>query len=358
VRLRILDRMVIGQFLRLFLGFVLSAPLLFILGDATENLDRYMSEGVTLENALLAYLYQYPQFIFWAFPIASLLATVFTIHPMTAHSEIMAAKAGGIPFHRITLPMYVLGVILTVVGVGLSELTPLATRAAAELRGDRSVQEAWRTDFVYLTDSGQSLSARRLTVNDGRLLEVSLQELPRESDAPIRYLKAAEARWMEGDGWRFQDGFIREIFADDRELMIAFESALVRSVEESPEELLQESRNEEEMTYGELRQFSERLARSGGNVGRTLTKIDQRFAIPVATFIVILFGAPLATSSKRGGAAYGVGISLATTIVYLMLFRVSGGLGYAGTFDPTLAAWLPNGVFLVSGLALLSRVRT
>jgi lipopolysaccharide export system permease protein len=86
--------------------------------------------------------------------------------------------------------------------------------------------------------------------------------------------------------------------------------------------------------------------------------MDQRFAIPVATLIVILFGAPLATSSKRGGAAYGVGVSLATTIVYLMLFRVSGGLGYAGTLDPTLAAWLPNGVFLLSGLVLLSRVRT
>ena len=355
---RILDRMVMGQFLRLFLGFVLSAPLLFILGDATENLDQYMSEGVTLENALLAYLYQYPQFIFWAFPIASLLATVFTIHPMTTHSEIMAAKAGGIPFHRITLPMYVLGVILTVVGVGLSEVAPLATRAAVELRGDTSVQEAWRSDFVYLTDTGQSLSARRLTINDGRMLEVSLQDLPRDPELPIRYVRAAQARWVEGEGWLFEDGFTREIFPDDRELMIAFESALVRSVEESPEELLQEARNEDEMTYEELSQFSERLARSGGNVGRTLTKMDQRLAIPVATFIVILFGAPLATSSKRGGAAFGVGISLATTIVYLMLFRVSGGLGYAGTLDPTLAAWLPNGVFLASGLLLLSRVRT
>lgn len=358
MRLRILDRMVIGQFLRLFLGFVLSAPLLFILGDATENLDRYMNEGVTLENALLAYLYQYPQFIFWAFPIASLLATVFTIHPMTAHSEIMAAKAGGIPFHRITLPMYVLGVILTVIGVGLSEVAPRATQAATELRGDRSVEEAWRSDFVYLTDSGQSLSARRLTINDGRMLEVSLQNLQPESDEPIRYLRAAQARWMEGEGWLFQDGFTREIYPDDRERMIAFESVLVRSMGESPEELLQETRNEDEMTYEELSQFSERLARSGGNVGRTLTKMDQRLAIPVATLIVILFGAPLATSSKRGGAAYGVGISLATTIVYLMLFRVSGGLGYAGTLDPTLAAWLPNGLFLVSGLVLLNRVQT
>ncbi len=350
--------MVLGHFLWLFFAFVLSAPLLFILGDATENLDRYMSQGVALEDALLAYLYQYPQFIFWAFPIASLLATVFTIHPMTTHSEIMAAKAGGIPFHRIALPIFVAGALLTVAGVGLSELAPRATRAAAELRGDRAVEKAWRSDFVYLTDSGQSLSARRLTIEDGRMLDVSLQQLPQSPDEPVRYVKATQALWSEGEGWLFQEGFAREIYPDDRELMIGFETALIRSVAEGPEDLLQEARDEDEMTYDELSRFSDRLLRSGGNVGRSLTKMAQRFAIPAATLIVVLFGAPLATSSKRGGAAYGIGLSLVTTIVYLMLFRVSGGLGYVGTLDPLVAAWLPNAVFFVSGLVLLQRVRT
>jgi lipopolysaccharide export system permease protein len=89
-----------------------------------------------------------------------------------------------------------------------------------------------------------------------------------------------------------------------------------------------------------------------------LVKREQRLAIPVATLVIILFGAPLATSSKRGGAAYGIGISLATTILYLILFRVAGALGYAGTLDPLLAAWLPNALFFVAGLILMAKVRT
>lgn len=93
-------------------------------------------------------------------------------------------------------------------------------------------------------------------------------------------------------------------------------------------------------------------------MGRTYTKMEQRMAIPVASLVIILFGAPLATSSKRGGAAFGIGLSLATTILYLMLFRFSGALGYAGTLDPRLAAWVPNLVFLIAGLVLMKRVRT
>jgi lipopolysaccharide export system permease protein len=112
------------------------------------------------------------------------------------------------------------------------------------------------------------------------------------------------------------------------------------------------------MTYQELTNFGRRLQRSGGDVGRTLTKRAQRTAIPAAAFVIILFGAPLATSSKRGGAAFGIGLSLVTTILYIMLFRVSGALGSTGALDPLVAAWLPNALFLAAGLVLMQRVRT
>jgi hypothetical protein len=38
-----------------------------------------------------------------------------------------------------------------------------------------------------------------------------------------------------------------------------------------------------------------------------------KIAIPVTCVIILLFGAPLATSTQRGGAAFGVGLSLGTT---------------------------------------------
>ncbi len=74
--------------------------------------------------------------------------------------------------------------------------------------------------------------------------------------------------------------------------------------------------------------------------------------------MVLLFGAPLATSNKRGGTAYGIGLSLGTVIVYILMLKISGAVGEAGAMPPLAAAWLPNVVFFGAALVLLARVRT
>jgi lipopolysaccharide export system permease protein len=355
---RVLDRLVLSSFVRLFVVFVLGSPLLFILGDVTENLDAYLDQEIPFGDVALSYLFAYPQFIFWGFPIAALLATVFTVHPMTIHREVMAAKAGGISFHRLVSPIIVAGALLMGVGLVLADVAPRAMEVASELRGERERRQSFRSNFVYLTDGGESLTVRRLTVGDGRLTGVALQNLPAGPDATYRHILAEQAHWVEGEGWVFENGFRRDIHPSGREVTVTFDRSLVRHLEERPEELLQTFREEEEMTYAELTQLGERIQRSGGDVGRIFTKRAQRVAIPAATLVIVLFGAPLATSSKRGGTAFGVGISLATTILYLMLFRVSGAFGYAGTLSPMAAAWIPNALFFVAGLLLMKRVRT
>jgi lipopolysaccharide export system permease protein len=81
-------------------------------------------------------------------------------------------------------------------------------------------------------------------------------------------------------------------------------------------------------------------------------------ALPVATLVIILFGAPLATSYKRGGAAFGVGISLVTVIAFIAMLKLAQALGEAGALSPWAAAWTPNLVFGSAALVLLTRVRT
>ena len=73
------------------------------------------------------------------------------------------------------------------------------------------------------------------------------------------------------------------------------------SLEERPEDLLKEPREDEEMTYAEIEKLASIIQRSGGEPHKLLVKKEQKLAIPIATLIIILFGAPLATSSKRGG---------------------------------------------------------
>ncbi len=49
MRMRVLDRHVTREFLRLFVLFAISAPILFVLGDVTDNIDTFM--GPAAHNA-------------------------------------------------------------------------------------------------------------------------------------------------------------------------------------------------------------------------------------------------------------------------------------------------------------------
>lgn len=356
--IRILDRYVAAQFARTFVLLVLGLPLLFVITDLTDNLDKYVERGLAGQVVALSYVYQLPQFIVWAFPIAALVATVFTIGGMTGHLEVSAAKAAGVSFYRIVAPVVFLAMVLSGVALALGELVPVTNRRRAELAGEhRDRSGALRTNFVFQTARGGVLSVRRLDPSTREMSSVVLERKTSARGAGVHGF-AETARWTEKDGWRLERGYLRVFPAVGEERAFSFTAARVPSLKETPEELLAEPREPEEMRYADMTRFIQAIERSGGDARPLLVERAQKIAIPLAVFVIVLFGAPLATSSQRGGAAYGIGISLAITIVYLMLFRVGRAMGASGALDPMLAAWMPNALFFVAGLVLLARVRT
>ncbi len=345
-------------FLRIFVLFVLGAPLLFIVGDIVEQVDRYFDRGLTVGEVATAYLYMLPEFISWSFPIAALIAAVFTIHSMTQHREVLAAKAGGISFHRLMAPLVVVGLVLTGAGLILSEVVPVAKRRSGQILRSEEVGRQWRTDFVFKTDDDRTLTVRRLNVFPPSMTQVVL-EVPAGSDGEAaQHLQASRAPFDSVRGWTFENGYLRILPDRAAPLTFYFDSLRSSGFGEPPRGLLAQPDDEDEMTDSEIDRMVANITRSGGDASTLLVEKGQRKAIAVATLVIILFGAPLATSSQRGGTAYGIGVALGSTILYLLLFRLAGAAGQSGALSPVLSAWLPNMLFLACGLILLKRVRT
>lgn len=355
--MRILDRLMVGQFLKLFFISILATPPLFVLGELTEDLDSYVDQGMTTLQVAHGFLYRVPEYVVWSFPIAALIAAIFTVHGMTVHREIVAAKAGGISFHRLLAPVGVLALILTGVALGLTELAPRANRISSQILENEDPRREWRSNFVYQTEGGLTVSARRLIRAEGRLVEPVVQQPPAE-EMPALHLDAMSAVHDPVTGWTFQNGHLRVVRGQGDLLSYSFDEMRLPGFTEKPDELLETPPEEEEMTYSEIGRLARIIQRSGGSPDKLLVRKEQKLAIPVATLVIILFGAPLATSSKRGGAAFGIGIALGTTLLYLLLLKVAGGFGSSGAIPAWVAAWTPNAVFFVAGMVLLLRVRT
>jgi lipopolysaccharide export system permease protein len=358
IGVKIIDRYLARQFLWTFLLLVLALPFLFLITDLTDNLDRYLARGLGLRAVAISYVYFIPQLVFWGFPIAALIATVCTIGNMTRHQEITAAKAGGVSFYRLAAPIVLLASLLSVVAVGIGEVVPVSNQKKAEVLGERETfASPFRTNFVFRTEDGKTLAATRLNV-EARTLYNLVVESPVGEGGFLVHQSASNAVWRDSIGWRFDNGHVRWISDDGTETAFRFLTMEVPSLEERPEELLTAAKNPEEMTYAELERFIATLERSGGNTSEFRVKLAQKVSLPLALLVIVLFGAPLATTSQRGGTAFGIGISLAVTMVYLMMFKVGEAVGTSGAIPPLVAAWAPNALFLAAGLVLLARVRT
>lgn len=354
---RTLDRYVTSEFMRLFTVFVLATPLLFILGDITDHIDNYMDKHLTFKEVGLGYIYQFPLFMLFSFPIAALIATIFTVGNMTRHSEMAAAKASGISFYRVLAPLPILGIVLTFVGVGLSEIIPIGERARAYVMHDKQENRGARTDFVFSSRQGWVYAIRFLDVERGRIDGMTIHRQGDEVKNPTVSIVADEAEFNKKDGWVLKSGFERQLLGPGEETARQFQE-MKPGFHETPLDLLAQPREPKEMRYRELGDFIETMRRSGADPRELMVDQAQKIAIPVATLIIILFAAPLANAAQRGGPAYGMGVALGITVVYLMAFRLCAAAGATGTLPTQLAAWLPNLVLLVGSGALLSRVRT
>src|ERR671927_479547 len=124
-KIRPLDRYVFSEFWKIFVTTALGFPVLVIVIDLTDNLQKYLDRPLPRTKIALSYLYWLPDSMFLVLPAAVLFACVFSIGAFTRHSEITAAKASGISFYRMIAPIFVGAIFTAVLDLGLGEVVPI-----------------------------------------------------------------------------------------------------------------------------------------------------------------------------------------------------------------------------------------
>lgn len=354
-----LDRYVFGEFLKIFVVTALGFPILVFVIDVVENLQKYLDRKLALPDVALSYVYWLPETMFNVLPAAVLFATVFTVGAVTRHSEITAAKASGISFYRFITPIVFGAALATGLGLGLGELAPRwnATRLQL-LREGQNTGGNFRTSFAYAADGGRVYRAAVLSVDSAQLTTVEIERRGTGPEYPSQLVAAPLARWTAGRGWMLEKGSLYVLPLDTVAVAFRFDSLVDARMTERPRDLTIAPKAPQDMNFAELGRFIAAQERSGVDVGRLRVERMLKVTIPVTCVIILLFGAPLATSTQRGGAAFGVGLSLGTTIIFLILIQLTKAVGGKGLIQPELAAWLPSMLFGVAGLVLLARTRT
>jgi lipopolysaccharide export system permease protein len=367
ITLRTLDRYLIQEWLRVFLITLFGFPILVIVIDLTDKLDTYLGRGIKPATVAFSYVFDLPEKMFLVLPVAVLFATVFTVGALGRHSELTAAKASGVSFHRLVLPLFVAAGVAFVAGLLLGEISPVTTSKKLEMLGEKAIRSTTsRYNFVYRADRGWVYAIRSLELRSRQMTDLMLEREGRGAAYPTIVLAAQSAVYSDTGKaarrphWTLQKGSLRYLEGDQagNEVAFEFDSLQSRTLREKPVDLLAEPKAPDEMRYGELGRYIDALTRSGSNAKKLQVELALKIAIPFICLLIALFGAPLAISSPKSGAAWGVAASLATTFIVLLMFQLAKAVGAGGVLPPMLAAWSPNIFVAVAAVYLLRRAPT
>ena len=339
------------------LGF----PIVSILINLTDTLNRLLDRGLTMREIAVSYVYSIPENMFIVMPAAVLLATVFTVGAMGRYSELTAAKAGGQSFHRLMLPMFVAAALASVLAFIVGELAPGATAKQLELQKAKAARPTrTRYNFVYRGDLGWVYTIRSLDVANRQLKQVMFEREGTGLEYPGLVITADSASWDDSTrAWRVRNGASRVIAGPGKQAMFSFNTMRLRALTQSPADLLAEAKAPDEMRYAELGRYIEALRRSGNDVNKLIggagrSRWRSRSPASSSRSSARRWRSPIHGPVRRSGIA----ISLGTTVLFLLLTQITKAVGAGGVVDPIVAAWLPNIVFALAALWLIVRVRT
>ncbi|MDZ7360867.1 MAG: LptF/LptG family permease [candidate division KSB1 bacterium] len=379
----ILDRYVSRKFLFNLLFSLTAFASIFITVDLLEKLSEFIDRKAPVFVVASYYFYYLPYVIILSMPVAMLLASMFSVGQLSKYNELTAMLSAGRSLHRILLPLFVIGVLISGAMLVFAErVMPVANQRKAEIKQqyiDRIPRNLpARLSNLYFQESADPPAEHR-DGSRGNFGEVAVRRIfigYYDETAKVAQkvsiqnyngifiterIDAVQMRWRESSNrqigvWEMLQGYRRK-FDGEREAFARFDTLTMPELSFTPQVLTKVQKDPEEMSYGELQEFIREVARNGGNPERWLVDLYLKISFPLANFIIVLFGAPLAAGRIRSGGAVGVATSLVICFLYFGTVKTSQSMGQNGTLDPLLAAWLGNIIFLAAGLVVLVKAR-
>ncbi|NLP12314.1 LPS export ABC transporter permease LptG [bacterium] len=357
--MRVLDRYILRRFCFILFFSLIAFVCIFLIVDSIERLDVYIGEKVPGLIVLKLYVYYLPYIIILTLPVAMLLASLFSVGNMARQNEIVAMSASGVSLYRTLMPLLVLAFLISIVAYYFGEYVVPQASSSRALLIDHYVEKKReshrkRINNPFMRDDRNRLISMRYfdaARNTGHHVSIRRFE-------GLKLLYRLDCRTMawEDSAWVLRNG-VERIFDQGQETVALFEEKRLEDENLRPQDFAKVLKKPEEMSYQELTAFIEEVRQNGGNESHWLVDLYLKLSIPFANFIIVLFGAPLASPKRRSGGAAGFGLSLIICFVYFGLVKICQSFGQNGVLPPLFAAWFPNGFFALSGLLILLRTQ-
>lgn len=340
--------------MRRLIGPVLMALAVFtlvdVLGEGADRFAGWFRSGVALDG--FGYLaLRIPFMVSQLMPVAILGGVMFAFAMLHRAEEVIAIQAVGISRTQMGLPVFVLGIALTLGNFALAEgLVPLTNGRAEQLlevklrRGSAAERDSHR---VWLRTRGGFLMAESYDRRHAELREVTIFRLgayPR-----LDAITQVEHAWWNGHAWVLS-GIQELAFKPDGSITAVHPAGGLGASPTDFNAIV--AFKPEELSLHELNRFIDELGRYSVVPTELRVLRALKFALPASCLVmaVLALAGSLEPAPRRSGLGKKIGFAVGAGVGYWLLLGFTVSLGKAGVVPPWPAAWLPN--LLWSALAL------
>ncbi len=352
----ILDRYIYKELIPpFFFGIAMFTILFMATGPVFDMANLVIKFGVPILLVLKYAIVRIPSFIAFTIPMSVLLATLVAFGRLSVDHEMIAMKAGGISFYRILIPVFLFSLAATLICYLLNEkIGPESLYKARTIVSSREAQghlpPLENIKFSSKTEDGleRITIARSFNEEDGIMHSPVINDYGQNGDL-VRITHAERAVWKD-NAWTLVNG---ESFQFDPkgvfQTRITFSKAEVHMQDPRQVSLLE--RSPDEMDNNLLRKtilvMEKDPSRDREQIRSLWVRFRIREALPFACLVFALVGAPSGIRPLRSTSSAGVAMSVFIILIYYFFVAVCKSLGEGGELPATLAAWMPNILFLI-----------
>lgn len=356
--MKILERHVLSEFLRIAAMALTGFIVLFITVDLFENVDTLIEHRVPLLASFIFFVYKLPFIIGQVAPVAVLVGALLSLGILSKHGEITAMKAGGVRLLKTVYPLLAAGLAISFAIILMNEyLTPGAQKKVDSFKKQWfGVQGGtFGKEGLWVKSNGGILNVRHIDFRKNALYGITYYELKKPFEVKSR-VEAREAAWSDGR-WT-AEGAVAWTFTPEGEAAAETAGELVLQGLSDPEALVNLENFQQNMSFLELRGYIGQLEEDGYDGTKYRIDLWSKISFPLVNFIMVLVGIPFALKTGRhSGIAAGVGLSIVIAFSYWMVYALTRSLGHGGMLPPVVAAFFPDILFLAIGSLMYGFVK-
>ncbi len=357
--MRLLDKYILKAFIGPFFFGVFAFTSIFVGTGTLFRIAQYVTEyGASLWLVTKAFVLALPSIVILTFPMSVLLASLMAFSRLSATSEIVVMRAGGLSFLRLATPVYIIALLISIGAVAFNEyVVPQTNHMYQTIVRDEIKKQAnpqTQDHIVLKTMDGDNIGtlmyAKHYDSSTKVLSMITVQQFNAKGE--LTQVENADTANWNGQYWIMHNGIIYDLSTSNGlERSMRFTEQIL-PITSDPKSIEKDQRNPEELTIKELRQQIKAYKAAYTNTNKLEMELYQRFTIPMASFVFALVGAPLGLQKQRASSSIGFGLSILVIFIYYGVMTFTGALGKGGAMPTLMASLAPDILGIIAGLYL------